>query len=144
MASFQRIVMIIAVVLLIITLLIVGVSIWNNRFKNIYMPVLPGCPSGFTKVSTKTSMYNASPPVTVSSTDACENSHPSGSHKGPRYVPYFTKDSTANRCAALACAESTSDPFGWNGISGILTIKNDCSGNSYTCPSQNPPSTPSS
>ena len=141
MASFQRIVMIIAVVLLIITLLIVGVSIWNNRFKNIYMPVLPGCPSGFTKVSTETPMYNASPPVTVSSAEACKNSHTS---EQPTYVPYFTKDSTANRCAALACAESTSAPFGWNGISGILTIKNDCSGNSYTCPSQNPPSTPSS
>jgi len=141
MASFQRIVMIIAVVLLIITLLIVGVSIWNNRFQNIYMPVLPGCPSGFTKASTTTAMYSASSPVTVSKAEACKNSHTSGQ---PQYVPYFTKDSTANRCAALACAESTSHPFGWNGISGILTIKNDCSGNSYTCPSQNPPSTPSS
>lgn len=44
MANFQNIVMIVATVILIISLLIIGVMIYKDKYKNLFPPVLPGCP----------------------------------------------------------------------------------------------------
>ena len=42
MANFQNIVMIVAIVILIISLLIIGVMIYKDKYKNLFPPVLPG------------------------------------------------------------------------------------------------------
>jgi hypothetical protein len=44
MGQFQHIVMVVAVVILIISLLILAVMLWRNRFSKLFPPVLPGCP----------------------------------------------------------------------------------------------------
>ncbi len=131
MSEFQNIVMIVAVVLLIISLLILAVVMWNNRFAKLYPPVLPGCPD-----------YWAPEPGTESSPSTCHNVYNLGngstgcksfSHSG---VNYGNPTSTSN-CAALDYARKCN--ITWDGITNNSSVysNSNCKGtpiSSQECP----------
>ena len=98
MANFQNIVMIVATVILIISLLIIGVMIYKDKYKNLFPPVLPGCPQ----------------PGWIHSEDGtnCTPIYPiPGSHGGCDTIPFVKTPGEAYRWA-----ETCNIP--WDGITG--------------------------
>lgn len=55
MASFQTIVLIIAVIILILCLTGVGVAIYFNRYSTVFPPISSTCPDGYTASSSSSS-----------------------------------------------------------------------------------------
>ena len=98
MANFQNIVMIVAIVILIISLLIIGVMIYKDKYKNLFPPVLPGCPQpGWIHSEDGT---NCTPIATIP-----------GSHGGCDTIPFVKTP-----CEAWQKAVACNIP--WDGITG--------------------------
>lgn len=60
MNSFQQIVVIIATIILIICLILIGITLYNNNGKEVFPPVVASCPDYWT-VSDKTCVKGSAP-----------------------------------------------------------------------------------
>jgi len=115
MGNFQNIVMIVAVVILIVSLIIIGIMIWDDKYKNLFPPVLPGCPQPGWAVDMNASDDN---PMCV----------PSGGIQIPnsncQSIPYISGDTDTDICVAYNTAKACNIP--WDGISGNPQYKKQC------------------
>ena len=112
MGNFQNIVMIVAIIILIISLLVIGVMIYKEKYKNLFPPVLPGCPQ---------------PGWVVDSTDSTK-CVPAGGVRIPnsscQTVAYIGGDTKHDICKAYHIATQCNIP--WDGISGNPQYKKQC------------------
>ena len=124
MSEFQNIVMIVAVILLIISLLILAVVMWNNRFAKLYPPVLPGCPDYWTPVKSDDGKV------------VCKNAHHLGTNHcsglqataGVTYNPTSHPTSPAQQAGDQCNALNSARWCGvtWDGITNNTKIINTC------------------
>ena len=114
MGSFQNIVMMIAIVILIISLLVIGVMIYKERYKNIFPPVLPGCPQpGWVVDSSDSTKCIPAGGIKIPGSSTCST------------IPYISGDTKADICRAYEIASDCNIP--WDGISGNPQYKHQCS-----------------
>ncbi len=69
-SSFQETVVVIALILLVICLIVIGISLYNNKYQGIYPPVASQCPDYYTDASESGSTICKSPDLYLGNTSA--------------------------------------------------------------------------
>lgn len=116
MAGFQKITIIVAIIILIVSLALIGVLMYNTQSENVYPPIEPGCPAYWMMKSDDQGRLTCVPPAGDSipgySTD-----------KVCREPLSLDLSSKISRCAALEMAKKCN--WSWD---GVTNTSNPCEG----------------